>query len=74
LVVITLNRLPVIEAIYEEFTEEVRQTIRTAKPFNGTLWLMLQVNSELQLNDVKQLLLLKHETPRDMESKVEPVI
>ncbi|HYF84747.1 MAG TPA: DUF3788 domain-containing protein [Clostridia bacterium] len=64
LVVITLNLLPVIEALSEEFTAEALQKVRTAKPFNGTLWLMLQVKSDLQLNDVKQLLLLKHETKR----------
>ena len=74
LVVITLDLLPVIEALSEEFTEEVLQTIRTAKPFNGTLWLMLQVKSDLVLNDVKQLLLLKHETQRVPVSKAEPVI
>ncbi len=73
LIVITLDLLPVIEALSEEFTAEVLQKIRTAKPFNGTLWLMLQVKSDLQLNDVKQLLLLKHETQRDMASKGEAV-
>ena len=35
---------------------------------------MLQVKNDLQLNDVKQLLLLKHETQRELVSKVEPVI
>ena len=64
LVVITLDLLPIIEALPEEFTAETLQKIRTAKPFNGTLWLMLQVKRDLQLNDVKQLLLLKHETER----------
>jgi hypothetical protein len=74
LIVITLDLLPVIEALSEEFTEEILQAIRSAKPFNGTLWLMLQVESDLVLNDVNQLLLLKHETQRNMVSKVEPVI
>jgi hypothetical protein len=73
LVVIKLDLLPVIEALSEEFTSEVLKAIRTAKPFNGTLWLMLQVKSDLQLTDVKQLLLLKHETKRDMQSRAEPV-
>ena len=73
LIVITLDLLPVIEALSEEFTAETLRKIRTAKPFNGTLWLMLQVESELQLSDVKQLLLLKHETKRDMQSRAEPV-
>lgn len=61
LIVVTLDLLPLIEALSEEFTEETLQTIRTAKPFNGTKWLMLQVKSNLQLEDVKQLISLKQE-------------
>ncbi len=64
LVVITLDMLPVIEALSEELSEETLQTIRTARPFNGTKWLMLQVKSDSQLSDVKQLLLLKHESQK----------
>ncbi|MDD2503719.1 MAG: DUF3788 domain-containing protein [Clostridia bacterium] len=64
LVVVTLDLLPVIEALSEEFTPEILQTIRTARPFNGTEWLMLQVNSSKALDNVKQLLLLKHDTKR----------
>lgn len=61
LVVVTLDLLPFIEALSEEFTEETLQTIRTAKPFNGTKWLMLQVKNDLQLEDVKQIISLKQE-------------
>jgi hypothetical protein len=59
LVVVTLDLMPVIEALSGELTEETLQTIRSAKPFNGTKWLMLQVKSDLQLEDVKQLIILK---------------
>ncbi|HPA54749.1 MAG TPA: DUF3788 domain-containing protein [Bacillota bacterium] len=59
LVVVTLDLMPVIEALSGELTEETRQTIRSAKPFNGTKWLMLQVKNDLQLEDVKQLISLK---------------
>lgn len=61
LIVVTLDLMPVIEALYEEFTEETLQTIRTAKPYNGTKWLMLQVKNDLQLEDVKQIISLKQE-------------
>lgn len=61
LIVVTLDLMPVIEALSEEFTEETLQTIRTAKPYNGTKWLMLQVKNDLQLEDVKQLISLKQE-------------
>lgn len=61
LVVITLGMLPIIEALSEELTPEVINTIRTARPFNGTKWLMIQVKDERALEDVKQLLILKHE-------------
>jgi hypothetical protein len=64
LVVITLDLLPVIEALSEELTEEVLNTIKRAKPFNGTLWLMLRVDDERVLGDVKQLMLLKQEIKR----------
>ncbi|HYF75136.1 MAG TPA: DUF3788 domain-containing protein [Candidatus Nitrosocosmicus sp.] len=74
LVVVTLDLRPVIEALYEEFTEEIAATIRRAKPFNGTLWLMLKVEDEGALKDVKQLLLLKQETQRKAAPKAEPVI
>ncbi|HQL35613.1 MAG TPA: DUF3788 domain-containing protein [Bacillota bacterium] len=59
LVVVTLDLIPVIEALSGELTEETLQTIRSAKPFNGTKWLMLQVKNDLQLEDVKQLIVLK---------------
>lgn len=73
LIVVTMDLLPVIEALYEELTPEVAATIKRAKPFNGTLWLMLKVDSESALKDVKQLLLLKHETQRTAAAKAVPV-
>lgn len=64
LVVITLDLLPVIEGLSDELTESVRDTVKGAKPFNGTLWLMLQVDNSSVLEDVKQLLILKQNTKR----------
>ncbi len=61
LVVITLDLLPIIEALSKELTPEVIDTVRTSKPFNGTKWLMLRVKDEQVLSDVKQLLILKHD-------------
>lgn len=61
LVVITLELIPVIEAISTEFDPTILEMIRTAKPLNGTLWLMIGVEDQVILDDVKQLLLLKHE-------------
>ncbi len=74
LVVITLDLLPVIEALSEELTPEVRETIKGAKPFNGTLWLMLEVENEQALKDVKQLLLLKQDTKRTVPARKSSVI
>ena len=74
LVVITLDLLPVIEALSEELTPEVQETIKGAKPFNGTLWLMLQVENEQALKDVKQLLILKQETKRTVPVRKSSVI
>jgi hypothetical protein len=64
LVVVTLDLLPIIEALYDELTPGIRDTIKGARPFNGTVWLMLQVNSEAALADEKQLLILKQDTKR----------
>ncbi|KPU45520.1 hypothetical protein OXPF_07530 [Oxobacter pfennigii] len=61
LVVVKLGLLPVIEGIWREFQPQVVETIKTAKPFNNTLWLMIEVNDRETFNDVKQLLLLKNE-------------
>lgn len=64
LVVVTLDLLPVIEALYGQLTPGVYDTIKRAKPFNGTLWLMLQVDGPSALEDVKQLLILKQDAKR----------
>ncbi|AOY76109.1 DUF3788 domain-containing protein [Clostridium formicaceticum] len=61
LVVITLELLPVIEAMTKEFEPDVLGVIKAAKPFNGTLWLMIQVDKASILEDVKRLLFLKHQ-------------
>lgn len=62
LVVITLDLLPLVEAM--EPAPPIPEIIRTAKPFNGTLWLMIPVTGETVLESVKELLLLKHTAKR----------
>ncbi|WZL71960.1 DUF3788 domain-containing protein [Clostridiaceae bacterium 35-E11] len=64
LVVITLELMPVIEGISTEFHPSILEMIRTAKPLNGTVWLMIPVEDQVILDDVKQLLLLKHENKK----------
>ncbi|MFZ5966228.1 MAG: DUF3788 domain-containing protein [Bacillota bacterium] len=64
LVVILLGMVPIIKAMSEEFEPEILEIINTAKPFNGTLWLMIDVKKDVVGNNVKQLLALKHETQR----------
>ncbi|MDO7787361.1 DUF3788 domain-containing protein [Desulforamulus aquiferis] len=60
LVVISLDLVPLVEAMTNEFETEVLETVRTAKPFNGTKWLMIQVTNDSVLNNVKRLILLKN--------------
>lgn len=74
LVVVTLDLLPLIEALSEKLTPAVRDTVKGAKPFNGTLWLMLRVDSPQALEDVKQLLILKQAVKRTSKSGQKPVI
>lgn len=64
LIVVTLDLLPVIEALSEGFTAGVRNIIKKSKPFNGTLWLMIQVSCAETLEDVKQLIVMKQDTKR----------
>lgn len=58
LVVITLDLIPAIEAI-GQFQEEILELIRSSRPFNGTLWLMIRVNRAAVVDNIKDLLLLK---------------
>lgn len=59
LVVVTLDLVPVIESNASQFEVCVMETVRTAKPFNGTVWLMIQVENKTVLDNVKHLILLK---------------
>lgn len=69
LVVVLLDLVPVINAISDRFEKELIDIINTAKPFNGTLWLMIQVNNDSIANNVKQLLILKQETQGSKKRK-----
>lgn len=60
LVVVTLAMVPLIEAIAAQLEPELLAIVKSAKPFNGTLWLMLPVESDGMLESVKELLLLKY--------------
>lgn len=73
LIVVTLDLMPLIEALYDELTGEVVNIVKSARSFNGTKWLMLKVGDEQALRDVKQLLLLKHEAKRPAAAKAGPV-
>jgi len=64
LVVIKLDLVPVIEGLSYEWAPCILDTIKTAKPFNGTLWLMIRVEDRKVFDDVKQLLMLKHDMLR----------
>lgn len=59
LVVVLMDIIPLLEALAGEFETEVMEVIKSAKPFNGTKWLMISVNSDKVLNNIKHILLLK---------------
>lgn len=61
LVVITLDFTEVIEGMAGDFGPYILELVREARPFNGTKWLMIRVDGPAVLDDVKQLLVLKHE-------------
>lgn len=63
LIVIKLELASIIEAMENEFEPAVLDVVRSARPFNGTKWLMIRVESEAVLENVRELLVLKHDLP-----------
>lgn len=59
LVVITLALVPGVMAQEAEFTPYVIDLVASGKPYNGTLWLMIQVTDGQVLEDVKRLFMMK---------------
>ncbi|KUG04773.1 hypothetical protein ASZ90_017912 [hydrocarbon metagenome] len=61
LIVIKLELASIIEAMENEFEPAVLDVVRSARPFNGTKWLMIRVEREAVLKNVRELLVLKHD-------------
>lgn len=59
LVVIKSEMIPLIE-LSTQFEPYILDLVKATTPFNGTLWLMIKVDNKAILENVKQLLLLKH--------------
>ncbi|NLI14232.1 MAG: DUF3788 domain-containing protein [Peptococcaceae bacterium] len=64
LIVVTLDLVPVIEASSKDFEPYTLGLLRSARPFNGTLWLMVRIENKYILENVKHLLLLKQAPPK----------
>lgn len=62
LVVVTLDLDAVIESLQDGLAK-VREVARSARPFNGTKWLMIPVYDAAVLQEVQQLLFMK-QAPR----------
>ena len=60
LIVIKLEMIPIIEAMENDFEPVVIDLVKSARPFNGTKWLMIRVESEAILKNARELLVLKH--------------
>jgi len=60
LIVVKLELIPIIEAMKNEFEPVVLDVVKSARPFNGTKWLMINVQSEAILKNARELLVLKH--------------
>lgn len=61
LVVIKLELVDMIESMSSAYEPGVMEIVRTARPFNGTKWLMISVESDAILKSVKDLLVFKQE-------------
>ena len=64
LIVVTLDLVPMIKAMAKDFEPYILKLLKSAKPFNGTLWLMVQIENNAVLENAKQLLLLKQLPPQ----------
>ena len=60
LIVIKLEMIPIIEAMENDFEPVVIDLVKSARPFNGTKWLMIRVENEAILKNARELLVLKH--------------
>lgn len=70
LVVIPLELAEIIKtSLRQDFSPRLLEVIRTAKPFNGTKWLMINISDLEMLENVKRLLDVKHK----MNCKRKPV-
>ncbi len=61
LIVIKLEMVDIIEAMSTIYEPAVMEIVKSARPFNGTKWLMIPVDSEAILRNVQELMVLKHE-------------
>lgn len=60
LLVVKLEMVDIIEAMADNYDPAVMEMVRTARPFNGTKWLMIPIASESILKSVQELLVFKH--------------
>ncbi len=68
LIVIKLALVDFIESMVSSYDPSVMEIVRTARPFNGTKWLMIRVESEAIMNNVRDLLVLKLEMSTSTKS------
>lgn len=60
LIVIKMEMIPIIDDMKNDFEPAVLDVVKSARPFNGTKWLMIRVESAAILKNVRELLVLKH--------------
>jgi hypothetical protein len=66
LIVVSLELGQIINSM-EGFDKDITTLIQNAKPFNGTQWLMINVNKVAILKNVKDMLHLKQEFSRKVK-------
>lgn len=64
LIVVKLELAQIISSMVNIFESAVLKTVESARPFNGTKWLMIPVESEAILKNVQELLVLKHNSKK----------
>lgn len=72
LIVIKLELADMIEVMSANYDPVVLEIVRSARPFNGTKWLMIPVGSDSVLKNVQALMALKQEIkPKEPAKKKE---
>ena len=69
LIVVKLELAHIVASMGNMFEPTILDIIESARPFNGTKWLMIPIDSEAILKNVQELLVLKYNSSSAKKAK-----